>query len=777
MSLPIPNPGAGFSGFRTVTDVGQPQAVTFDATTNLLTVSSAFTVPGGHRVVFTTTGGLAGGLTAGTIYYLPVKAAATTSLIYATQADSIAGTSPIDITSSGTGTHTMTLAGATYMPAARFMTLPSESRLPLFESLTTSLNIYVAAFHMNGIASVDISIDAGTSTVITAPVRDFSTGSTSAACKMGLYGFTIDPSLFSDGRHVARIIVTPQYAGKARGLQSSGNNDYGDGDLIFYTNTGGTLTNGTAIHATNVDGNLPRQLLFARVLATGNCGGSIVKLATGTYNDSDFKSAIFPGGYTYGQDDRWIIFEPEDGASVTIVGDGANSNCVINTDVDGVSKVMFRNLTVSAGCAFYGSSSAVPHIAFVGCTRSIAGAAQSTEQAYGYFKNDHCNSGARPYYHTGIGSNIMILGATVTNVTEDVINMGGGIFADVTYAFSTGGEDGHFDIATSTNATANNRIMLNVGGVGDAQGYYKDYVSDSAFINTKCKLATDPPGLFNDNTAVFADHIIVAHCNINQRWVMGGADDNTAADARGYIDIRNSILWRFTPPGADARLRPKVRVDGSHLIDTTSAGSGIGADFTSTGGSFATVYEDYSTNDQTPSGVIPTCIPLVPFDSTYVPRSETATAPGAFAGGGEAGGGGGDQLSTPVLGTATVNGHSVLFTAENTYPNSPTGGGVINPDGYALQIQRDSDPAFPSPVTVDWEGTGVDPPESLIYVIINSQPNGTWYYRVKWLPADGTQTASEYAVTNPVTIADAAGGAGVGKGFLAAPPPGLRRRK
>jgi microcystin-dependent protein len=77
-----------------------------NTTTDVLTTSSAHYWATGDKVRVTTSGTLPGGLTPGTDYYVRA-AAATTVTLHPTVSDALANTNAVNITSAGTGTHTL----------------------------------------------------------------------------------------------------------------------------------------------------------------------------------------------------------------------------------------------------------------------------------------------------------------------------------------------------------------------------------------------------------------------------------------------------------------------------------------------------------------------------------------------------------------------------------------------------------------------------------------------------------------------------------------------
>lgn len=94
------------------------------ATTDVNTSTNIFTISGhglssGDGVTFTSTGTLpataSGGLTAGTVYYALVLTSSTFKLCVSLAA--VVGTTALDITTQGTGTHTMTYCGQGYFSA------------------------------------------------------------------------------------------------------------------------------------------------------------------------------------------------------------------------------------------------------------------------------------------------------------------------------------------------------------------------------------------------------------------------------------------------------------------------------------------------------------------------------------------------------------------------------------------------------------------------------------------------------------------------------------
>lgn len=77
-----------------------------DDTTEIITFNSLARFRDGAPVRFATRGTAPTGLTAGTLYYLH-KLSATTGTLHTSEANALAGTSPVNITGSGTGLHTI----------------------------------------------------------------------------------------------------------------------------------------------------------------------------------------------------------------------------------------------------------------------------------------------------------------------------------------------------------------------------------------------------------------------------------------------------------------------------------------------------------------------------------------------------------------------------------------------------------------------------------------------------------------------------------------------
>lgn len=96
----------------TITLPARPGSLTFttsnvNTTSDVITLSSTSDYPTGTPVVITSTSAVPGGLTADTVYYV-IKTSGTTIKLATTAANAAAGTA-IDITSTGSGTHTIRL--------------------------------------------------------------------------------------------------------------------------------------------------------------------------------------------------------------------------------------------------------------------------------------------------------------------------------------------------------------------------------------------------------------------------------------------------------------------------------------------------------------------------------------------------------------------------------------------------------------------------------------------------------------------------------------------
>lgn len=88
------------------TPVASTNMSAINTTTETITVGSTANYPTGTPVRWTTTGTLPGGLTVDTVYYV-INVSGTTVRMATTLANALAGTPLVDLTSSGSGTHTM----------------------------------------------------------------------------------------------------------------------------------------------------------------------------------------------------------------------------------------------------------------------------------------------------------------------------------------------------------------------------------------------------------------------------------------------------------------------------------------------------------------------------------------------------------------------------------------------------------------------------------------------------------------------------------------------
>jgi hypothetical protein len=127
----------------TTNTLGQSDTFTADASTELLTFTSTANIPSnlltGTRVQVSTTTTLPGGLAAATNYYV-IKVSDSTVKLATSYANAIAGTA-IDITSTGTGTHTMSWLLPRYTNGAGVQSFFFNSNATALGAATPNLSL------------------------------------------------------------------------------------------------------------------------------------------------------------------------------------------------------------------------------------------------------------------------------------------------------------------------------------------------------------------------------------------------------------------------------------------------------------------------------------------------------------------------------------------------------------------------------------------------------------------------------------------------------------
>lgn len=127
----------------TTNTLGQSDTFTADASTDLCTWTSTANIPSniltGTRVRLTTSGTLPGGLATATDYYV-IKMSDTTFELATSYANAVAGTQ-IDITSAGTGTHTVTWLLPRYTNGAGVQAIFFNSNATALGAATPNLSL------------------------------------------------------------------------------------------------------------------------------------------------------------------------------------------------------------------------------------------------------------------------------------------------------------------------------------------------------------------------------------------------------------------------------------------------------------------------------------------------------------------------------------------------------------------------------------------------------------------------------------------------------------
>lgn len=153
------------NGTYEVEDSTQARTATADAATDQFTLASAANVPTAAAVKLSTTGGAPGGITAGTVYFW-IAVDSTHGKFATTRANAIAGTA-IDLTTAGTGTHTLRFGEVVWRDLELpFTTSPSMAqRLAKIElertrqDIVVTLPLKLGALKSQAGDVVDLTID------------------------------------------------------------------------------------------------------------------------------------------------------------------------------------------------------------------------------------------------------------------------------------------------------------------------------------------------------------------------------------------------------------------------------------------------------------------------------------------------------------------------------------------------------------------------------------------------------------------------------------------
>lgn len=239
--------------------IGEPDTFTADAGTDLLTCANDLSEAiGGQAVRFTTTGTLPGGLSPTDAtqhdnnYFLgSISAGGSvgthTAKVYPTLADARADTNAIDITSTGSGTHTMQIDGHDMRAICNVMTAPFQTLMasPQFTDIDPvtgkaldgdEMILYVIGGHINGVKHMECVIDDGTVVEEATPIAQLPAHAFAAAgltafadydgtegqgyWLAGIYAFRIAASSWSaNKRSEIRFKTVPALAGITRTAQ------------------------------------------------------------------------------------------------------------------------------------------------------------------------------------------------------------------------------------------------------------------------------------------------------------------------------------------------------------------------------------------------------------------------------------------------------------------------------------------------------------------------------------------------------------------------------
>ncbi len=256
-------------------DIGTALTFTANAGTDVLTLSGAgWTIPSGAVVRFTTSGTLPGGLTAYKDYYTE-RVSDTTFKVH--NKPDVAGGTLVDITSTGSGTHTATLDSASAEVIARHW----YCELTPNKDYTDTALVGAFAFHINGPPTARCLVN-GTATVIQAWKKTVVDGQDRWAY------FARLPVADTDKRVEIRWEFTPQHAGISRVLQ---------GDPVAYNTTSGDILNReqwkhrsmlSFYVNSNASGGLPRY--FAVVDPDGYVSGGAVSTSLATARTTPFQT-------------------------------------------------------------------------------------------------------------------------------------------------------------------------------------------------------------------------------------------------------------------------------------------------------------------------------------------------------------------------------------------------------------------------------------------------------------------------------------------------------
>jgi len=518
-----------------------------------------------------------------------------------------------------------------------------------YQTVSTTLNIGVVAFHINGIDRVEFAADAGPWVSVTAERINPQTG-------VSEYWVSLNPAQFNDGPVEVRARIYPRTAGIPRVLQ-------GEIDPLSTT-----LGEHSLYLSTNADNSLQSPERY--VSPTGNditgtgtsnqpfrtIGRAALDLQL-DYGDAEGASILLkPGSYTFGPvdnpppitNDRWLTVKPAPGADraqVKITDDGGGVRtrllCLQNVTIDQTpinNSVSLDGLLWTDRCDIDSGSR----------TSGVIILNDSIWRG-GLFITD---SIIRRAMYAAVDTTF-VRNTEVYDIGADAFKNPRFIVNCTVRDIDNTGIQAHPDVLQFYGSDFDNVIVYGLRAVEDidAQGFFSrrnqnddGWFTDSAFVNVL--LRSDRAGQWQQN----ADHVLLWHFSYigNKLWIR----DDSAVAQNGFttrlkdFSLLNSVLDRVVYEVSFGPPHTQIARD-LHIID----GDTFGTDCTTGDPRFV----NEAQYDYHPAAISPLndrVNPLaVRYDLELTPVGLPGSIgplqePGGSGGGGGGGGGGGTGDAT-----------------------------------------------------------------------------------------------------------------------------------